>query len=38
MIFEAVAKGGNQEIPFLSARRVGKTDMLALVGMTLGVY
>jgi hypothetical protein len=38
MIFEGVAKGGNQEIPFLWARRVGKTNMLAIVGVTLGVY
>jgi hypothetical protein len=38
MIIRAVAKGGNQEIPFLWGRRVGKTDMTALTAMTVGVY
>lgn len=38
MILQAVAKGGNEEIPLLWARRVGKTDMTALTAMTVGVY
>jgi len=38
MIIEAVAKGGNIELPILWARRVGKTDMTALTAMTVGIY
>jgi len=38
IIIEAVAEGGNIELPMLWARRVGKTDMTALTAMTVGVY
>jgi hypothetical protein len=38
IILEAVAQGGNIEIPFAWARRVGKTDMTSMTAMTVGVY
>jgi hypothetical protein len=37
-IFRLVAAGGNQELPLLWARRVGKTEMLVDTALTVGVY
>ena len=37
-IMKACLVGGNQEIPLLWCRRFGKTEMLVLTAITLGLY